>query len=709
MKNRLKLHRGLRAPLLGAAALLLAAGGCGKEPNHHQDTFLEFPHAMPLMARALQTQAAPAPWTSGRSIAVHGDELFVVDTENGDLVVLDRHALEVTRVIPVGERPEQVVVGPDGTAWVTVRFGGELVRVAPGSQQVAARAKVGTEPFGLALDAEAKTLFVTLSGEDRVVVADPATLATVQSQTTLERPRAIAVSPKGWITVAHQSDDALTFDLATSGLITDVSGARTLRRNVPSDLMTFTGVDGTKRATRAIAATVHPETGGALIAHITANPGDENDALSADRPETSAPSSGGYGSTSTTTANEFSVPSRPVELAVTALGGDGSIVPATGSLPVKDPASGEPMTHRVEQPSDINHHPTWTLAFVTGFGSDNVLVLNTAAADPMVAPLAEFKVGHAPKAIAFSADGLHAYVLNAHDYTVSELDLAPLMAMKPTEQVTPRQDTPFAMGAASDTFGPVTKPLNLAAARAKAFGVDPLPPAVRRGARVFTYARNERMSHAGSFACGTCHFEGTEDKIVWMIGDGPRQTPALAGRLADTAPYNWNGTKPELQGNMVQTVERMGGKGLTNKELEDLEQFMLHGLHAPPNPYQRPEGLNEQEEWGRQIFNRPDVGCGTCHSGVALTDGRNHDVGTATPAEIALWKQRKARGEEVEASPGLLNTPTLRGLHYTAPYLHTGAAETLHDVLEQTATTMGKTIHLTDDERDALVAYLLTL
>jgi DNA-binding beta-propeller fold protein YncE len=63
------------------------------------------------------------------------------------------------------------------------------------------------------------------------------------------------------------------------------------------------------------------------------------------------------------------------------------------------------MTHLVDSPSDVNHHPTHTLAFVTGEGSDNVLVLNTRRQDPMISPVGEIKVGKAPRAVAFSADG----------------------------------------------------------------------------------------------------------------------------------------------------------------------------------------------------------------------------------------------------------------------------------------------------------------
>jgi len=59
--------------------------------------------------------------------------------------------------------------------------------------------------------------------------------------------------------------------------------------------------------------------------------------------------------------------------------------------------------------------------------------------------------------------------------------------------------------------------------------------------------------------------------------------------------------------------------------------------------------------------------------------------------------------------PTKFNTPSLRDLFATAPYFHNGSAETVMDVLDQTATTMGHTANLTLEQKEALVAYLLTL
>ena len=130
--------------------------------------------------------------------------------------------------------------------------------------------------------------------------------------------------------------------------------------------------------------------------------------------------------------------------------------------------------------------------------------------------------------------------------------------------------------------------------------------------------------------------------------------------------------------------------------------FLLQGLVPPPNPNLDPGGLTAQQLEGKAIFNDPKVECATCHMPGAGTDGAQHDVGTATEVE------KKVAAANGEAAP-TYNTPTLRGVFYTAPYLHDGSAPTLHDALKKTATTMGHTNQLTPSQLDALVAYLKTL
>lgn len=725
-----------RLALLLSLPALSAFTACGKEDNLHPPSLIEFPHSFPEAPRPLDTNRAPA-WTAGHPIAVTSEHIFVADRDNRELVRLDRKSLTRQASVALGGKPEQLVIADDGAIFVSLR-NGEVLRLSPGLV-IEARKKLGTDVFGLALSPDATTLYATLPFERELFTLDVADLGEIAAPVALlDTPRGVTASPNGWLMVVHQFAGGLQIPVDGDNLPLENTAEAQLRIGNPAEFVERLRLDGL-HAARAIAAVVSPEDGSAFIAHITAAPGTEASFLNA---ATSAPggvqssaavSGDGYGGSSVSTA-AFPIPTRPVEATVTATDPSGATLTPESSFPVQDVLTGEPMTALIDQPSDIAHHPTWSLLFVTGYGSDNVLVMSTGEdlADPARSPLAIIDVGHAPRGIAFSPDGNTAYVVNEHSLTVSAIDLTPFFSLQVMANGHPVMAdgsegfTPFAASAMepsmdgrqattdsrqeSDLDSPRVRPFRLSTTKSVAYGVDPLPASVRRGARAFTFARNENMSHAGEFACGTCHFEGGEDKLVWFITDGPRQTPALAGRLLGTAPFNWGGTKDALKDNMTQTVERMRGKGLTQQELTDLEQFLLFGLEAPTNPNLAADGVLTPEQLaGKALFADKTVGCSSCHRPEQnFTDGFVHDVGTASQVEVIRFQFDQAANAEA-VPPWRLNTPTLKGLFHTAPYLHDGSAHTLRDVLDRTGETMGKTTQLTDVQKDQLIAYLMTL
>lgn len=732
--------RTLGMPLLALAAPALFAGACGKDDNVHSPAVVDFPHAFPEAPRQLVEQHAPA-FGTGHGLAATDRWLYVTDRDNKALVRMDRATLTVDATLPLSSKPEQIVAPSDDIALVTLR-GGELVRVV--DMKVEKQVRLGVEAWGVALSDDARTAYVTLPRERQLAMVDVASLEEVDRVDTLDEPRGVifagsTVNAPDYVTVIHQHTGAMQYQIDSDGFVDEASSrAVSMRIGSPADHLTQTRLHGLL-ATRALAGAVNPENGVVYVAHVVAAPGTEADfrasevAATPDQPAAPA-DGGGYGSTAVPGAT-VTLPTRPVEVAVTATMYDGALAPES-ELPVQDPATGEDMLGLVDQPSDLAHHPTHTLLFMTGYGTDNVLVMSTAEGDPMRSPIGIISVGHAPRAIAFSPDGETAYVLNEFDLSVSEVDVRPFLSMStfPNPGSVGLDSLTTGSGAVSvpvDANGCASdmgckpavfagsdptpsslrvNPIRVQAKQSKAYGVDPMPAQLRRGARVYTYARNENLSHAGQFACASCHFEGREDKLVWFVPDGPRQTPSLAGRLLGTAPFNWNGSKELLKSNMEQTVTRMGGLGLTSQEIDDLEQFLLNGLEAPVNPYLAVDGtLTPQQALGKQIFESEDAGCSSCHRpGQAFTDGFEHDVGTASQLEVARYEVQRASDPDAH-EPGRLNTPTLKGLFYTAPYLHDGSAADLYDVLDRTATTMGYTKDLSKEQKDALVAYLLTL
>lgn len=203
------------------------------------------------------------------------------------------------------------------------------------------------------------------------------------------------------------------------------------------------------------------------------------------------------------------------------------------------------------------------------------------------------------------------------------------------------------------------------------------------GRALFYSADNAAMAAAGSgISCATCHFQGRTDGLTWPLAVGYRQTPSLAGRLADTAPDTWEGDVATVADEAVETVtDRMGGTGLSTEEADAIEAYLL-GLRAPDVGSEDPLSVAR----GAVIF--AAVGCDTCLSGVRTSDEQTHDV----------------FGED------RVNTPSLRGIALTAPYLRSGSVPTLGEVITRAAAgEMGAPFSLTAADARDLEAYLRTL
>src|SRR5262249_23756404 len=154
-------------------------------------------------------------------------------------------------------------------------------------------------------------------------------------------------------------------------------------------------------------------------------------------------------------------------------------------------------------------------------------------------------------------------------------------------------------------------------------------------------------------------------------------TPTLAGRL--TVPFNWNGTQRTMEGNVAQTVHRLGGTGLTLAEVDAISAYVLRGIAAPvtepnaPLDATEPGVLGSQALRGRELFDGA-AGCATCHDpGRNFTDGQPHELG----------------GLRADETARLFDTPSLRYVAATAPYFHDGRYATLRAMLTDPTHRMG--------------------
>jgi hypothetical protein len=276
--------------------------------------------------------------------------------------------------------------------------------------------------------------------------------------------------------------------------------------------------------------------------------------------------------------------------------------------------------------------------------------------------------------------------------------------------------------------------------------IELLTPKVLRGKQVFYNAADPRLSLDRFLSCAVCHLDGNRDRRVWDFsqrGEGLRRTTTLLGKSGmGHGPLHWSANFNEMQDFENDIRGGFGGKGFLSDavfnagtrsdplgdakaglspELDDLAAYVASLDRARPSPYRNPGGsLTTDGEAGRLIFNRVDVGCARCHAPPNYTDSKLpggvppvpspgdtvtaegfllHDVGTFKPGSGSR------RGQPL---PGL-DAPTLKGVWEGGPYLHDGSAATLMDVITAAnpGDKHGKTSHLTAQEKNQLVAFLL--
>lgn len=286
---------------------------------------------------------------------------------------------------------------------------------------------------------------------------------------------------------------------------------------------------------------------------------------------------------------------------------------------------------------------------------------------------------------------------------------------------------------------------------------ETLPPQVLLGKQVFYNAADPRMSRDGYVSCASCHIEGGSDARVWDFsgrgahGGGLRNTITLFGRSGlGHGPIHWRADMDEIQDFEILLRQTLKGRGFVSdavfhgkgadwvfgtpnaglsRELDALAAYVESFEEVHPSPYRLPGGsMTADALAGEAIFHSLETGCSTCHASPRFTDSslrpphgnagyaaqesvspngprelpfRMHDVGTLT----------EAAGDFRPNALRALDTPTVKGVWETPPYLHDGSATTLMEVItaRNPGDRHGRTSHLGMVEKTQLVAYLRQL
>jgi len=259
--------------------------------------------------------------------------------------------------------------------------------------------------------------------------------------------------------------------------------------------------------------------------------------------------------------------------------------------------------------------------------------------------------------------------------------------------------------------------------------------------------QDARLSHDDTISCATCHDlkkGGTDQRPVSTgIGGalGPINSPTTFNSGFFFSQF-WDGRARDLveqAGGPVHNPKEMGSgwpevirklsadaryrqafaavyaDGLQGANVADAIAEYERSLVTPDSRFDRflrgdALALSADEKDGHRLFK--ELGCASCHQGVALGGNLYQTLGT--------MEDYFTNREETEADRGRYNVtkaewdrhqfkvPTLRNVERTFPYLHDGSARTLEDVLQvMWRSQLGRPVR--PDEAIKLVKFLRTL
>ncbi len=338
--------------------------------------------------------------------------------------------------------------------------------------------------------------------------------------------------------------------------------------------------------------------------------------------------------------------------------------------------------------------------FVALEGSNEIEVID-AYEDEV---LYRFKTGRAPQGLALSSDGLRLYVHNFMDRSISVYDLYSFIYSH-HENI---NNIPLVT-----TFHTITH--------------ETLPNNILKGKQLFYDSSDPRLAKNQYISCAACHNEGRGDGRIWdfsSAGEGLRNTISLIGHGGTAqGPLHWTANFNEVHDFEGQIRGAMqGGRGLMqdndfnsgthsqpwgdskaglSEDLDNLASYVTSLNKTPDSPFKNSDGsLSADAQAGKRLF--ISKGCDDCHSGEQFTDSAKdnlHNIGTI----------KNSSGQRLNAELKGFDTPTLKGLWMTAPYLHDGSAKTLQEAIALMQDEQGIPIETTAKERDLLAAYILQL
>lgn len=679
---------------------------------------------VPTDTRPVINAETPPPPISGGTLAVTSDGAFVVaaDPDRDRVLIVDAATRTVVQEIALnpGDEPGRVVAGPGQEAFVALRRGGAVVTVDPTLGLLARRAAC-LAPRGLAYDAALDALHVACAEGQLVTFTAQAEVPTRVLSLDVDL-RDVVVGDGGLYVSRMRSAELLELDAA--GQVVQRRSPGTLLGSTPqpvssaeaSGAFADPAVVGTGGATSFVSTPFAP-----AVAWRTVRDGEGNVHMLHQRDQTS-PVRIQHDDDDSQMVDPYGGAGNPcggiVRSGVTRFGKDGSVhAELAPSLPLAVDAAISPNGRYIAIASAGLQDfaaPQPTFEFVDdgsgAFGAGGAAGIAMGGASPGFFGFSGVQVLALADAT-FSSGGSAPEPAPAPEPSVDGGVVAPAPLAPPTDpQLPPPADESadrcdfdqIGVGIGEPTtavaFSPLDSSVLYAQTRSPAqlyivdliSGIAELVPFGGSLMQDTAHDLFHRSASAG-IACASCHPEGMDDGHVWNFeGLGLRRTQPLDVGLAGTAPFHWDGTLQSVSALMDEVfIGRMGGVFQSPERLAALESWLFQLRPLPP----RRAADDALAQRGAELFVSEAVGCGTCHSGAALTNNLSYQVGTTVDG-------------------ALLQVPGLHGIGYRSLLMHDGCASSLRERFDPACgggDAHGVTSNLPPQDIDALVAYLETL
>ena len=241
------------------------------------------------------------------------------------------------------------------------------------------------------------------------------------------------------------------------------------------------------------------------------------------------------------------------------------------------------------------------------------------------------------------------------------------------------------------SLGVVT--LATGAVESLSLGAEPPMSLERKGEMLFNDA--SMMCFQKWQSCSTCHPDGRMDAVNWdLLNDGmgnPKSTKSLLFSV-QTPPCMIRGIRANSMVAVNAGIKNIMFMNPDPDRAAALYEY-IQDMKPVPSPRLVRGQLSESAKRGKTVFE--NASCTGCHSGPYFTDMQLHHVGTDDGIETGVKYE----------------TPTLREVWRTAPYLHDGRAATLEEVFTKhnQSDKHGYTSDLSPGEIQDLVEYVNSL